>query len=322
VRDPKPTWYVVLTLLTRLVRLALACALLGLWGALLLARHAQARSERFLFGMGEHFTRYAASPNQTTPVELQINGASVYLSNGTAEADVKTVLDHFHDKCVRRNGQLRAQWAEAGTRKGKPPAGSALLDGVFRAERDDAGVVACLETGEERLAPSELLARVQAFLATGDAATVGHLRYVHVSKSPHDPARAFFIAIWSEDRLPLFDMFPVEGDAPGRDPSMIERPSGARRLLSAEQVGREELVSPYASASMNAEQLVVFYRQMLARRGYTLLTKEASRSPLIVAQDGAHMITVAIASDGEGRAIASVATRTDRGAATRVAHLN
>jgi hypothetical protein len=46
--------------------------------ALVIAHRVQARGERLLFGLTDHFALYADSPNQTTPVELKINGASVY----------------------------------------------------------------------------------------------------------------------------------------------------------------------------------------------------------------------------------------------------
>jgi hypothetical protein len=283
--------------------------------ALVIAHRVQARGERLLFGLTDHFALYADSPNQTTPVELKINGASVYFSRGSVDADVASVLDHFHEKCVARNGQLRAQWAEAGTRKGEPPERNALFDGVLRAERADEGVVACLEMGEGRVEPSELIERVQAFVRTGDASEVGHLRYVRAFRGSD---RTIFLALWSEGELPLWKMFPSEGDAPGRDPQRLERPLQTRRLLSAEQAGRGELVTAYQSASQDAAELSSFYRTMLEQRGYKLLdrgslAKKHGPSQALIAHDGEQMLVVTFASDGEGHGLALLSTRPERG---------
>lgn len=300
------------SLLARFARVfSLAAVICGIAG-LFAVQRARAYGERMLLSLGDHMMRYAGADNQTTPVELRINGASVFVSNGAVQAPLSAVLDHFHAACTRKNGQLGAQWAEAAARTGQTVSGrgrSALLDGVFRVQNEEQGTVACFETGVERLEPAALLARFEEFMRTGDASAMGHFRYVRAFRGER---RTIFVALWSEGPLPLWQMFPADGDAPGSDPEGIDRPNGSRRLLSSQQVGRDELISLYASTRQSPQQLADFYRSSLKARGYSLLAGGGGGpADFLVAHDGKHMLTVALAADPAGHGLATLTSRPD-----------
>jgi len=290
------------------------------------AAQAKAASERALLGFADHMMRFAGSPNQTTPVELKLNGASFFLSNGTVPAPLTQVLDIFAAKCAEKNGQIGRAWAEEAARAGRTLSGlsgmdesTGILDGVLRNENDGAGYVVCFETPDgQRLSPEDLVARMQQFAATGDIADVGHLRYVRATQAMNDASRTFFVAVWTEGELPIYEMFPEDKDAPGRDPEGIARPSNARRILSSEQVDRDVLVTMYQASASTRQELQSFYTSMLKARGYTLLDVGASRGDgkmaeqFIVAKSNTQMITVALADGPDGKGIATLSSRPDR----------
>jgi hypothetical protein len=287
-----------------------------------LAARAKAASERALFGLADHMMRFAGALNQTTPVELKLNGASFFMSNATVEASVSEVLDRFAAKCIAKNGQIGRAWADEATKAGRTLSGlsgvdeaSGILEGILRKEVDGAGYVVCFEAPDgSSLTPSELVERVTRFTQTGDIADVGHMRYVRVTRAQSHADRSFFVAVWTEGALPIYEMFPEHGDAPGRDPIGIARPRDARRILSSEQAGREVLVTMYQSGVATRAELQRFYTSMLQERGYTLLdARDAMSERLIVAKNerADQMITVAFADDEAGKGIATLSTRPD-----------
>ena len=276
-------------------------------GLLLAVQRVRAYGERQLLSLGDHMMRYAESENQTTPVELKINGASVFMSNGAVDADVFTVLDHFQAACARKNGKMGEQWTEIAAQRGRTLSEhTAMMEGVFRVDGEGRGIVACFETGDERLEPSDFIDRVHGFLSSGDLSEVGNMRYVRVTQGKE---RSVFVAFWTEGPLPLWQMFPESGDAPGVDPEGIDRPQHSRRLLSSEQVGRDVLVSMYSAPKQSQSELEAFYREQLKARGYTL--GDRSGSNLLIAHDDGHMVTVALASDDAGHGVATLTTRPD-----------
>ena len=290
------------------------------------AAEAKAASERALLGFADHMMRFAGAPNQTTPVELKLNGASFFLSNATVDAPLSQVLDIFAAKCAEKNGQIGRAWAEEAARAGRTVSGlsgldesTGILDGVLRNENDGAGYVVCFETPDGgRLSPEDLVARMQRFAETGDIADVGHLRYVRANQSMNDASRTFFVAVWTEGALPIYEMFPEHEDAPGRDPEGIARPSNSRRILSSEQAGRDVLVTMYQASTSTRQELQSFYTSMLKARGYTLLDVGASRGQgamseqFIIAKSDRQMITVALADGPDGKGIATLSSRPDR----------
>jgi hypothetical protein len=141
---------------------------------------------------------------------------------------------------------------------------------------------------------------------------------VRATQSSTDAASTFLVAVWTEGALPIYEMFPKDKDAPGRDPEGLARPSDARRILSSEQVDRDVLVTMYQASASTRQELRSFYTSMLKARGYTLLDVGASRGKgamsdqFIIAKSNNQMLTVALADGDDGKGIATLSTRPDR----------
>jgi hypothetical protein len=280
----------------------LVCLALGLsW----LGQRVHARGEQLLQRFGEHMMRYAGAHHQSQPEEVLINGASFFLSTGTAAASVSEVLDQFHAKCQQKNGQLHAQWNAL--TKHKPSKLPSLLDGVFRTETSQVGVVACAEAADGPLPPELLLSRVKAVLASGDISKLGNLRYAYVDRSSEH--ESMFVAVWSEGPLNFRQMFPAQGDAPGFDPVGIPRAPGTRRVLATEPKTASAGLHVYSAQGRSAAQLMDFYASALPVAGFTLTTRQAH---FVVAHDGKRTVTIAAQDDAStGQGLATIATQPD-----------
>ena len=81
-----------------------------------------------------------------------------------------------------------------------------MLRSEAKTAKQEAGFVVCMEAADgSPLQASELVDGVQRFITSGDAADVGNLRYVRVTRGEE---RSVFVAIWTEGSLPLREMFP------------------------------------------------------------------------------------------------------------------
>jgi hypothetical protein len=269
-------------------------------------QRAHARGEQLLQRFGEHMMRYAGAHHQSQPEEVVINGASFFLSTGTAATSVSEVLDQFHAKCRQKNGQLHEQWNALGKRAAhKPSKLPALLDGVFRSETSNVGIVACAEAADGALPPEQLLSRISAVLASGDISKLGNLRYAYVDRSSE--RESMFVAVWSEGPLNFRQMFPREGDAPGFDPIGIPRPQGSRRVIATEPKNANTGLHMYSAQGRNAAQLMAFYVSALPMAGFTLSTRQAH---FMVAHDAKRTLTIAVQDDANtGQGLATIATQ-------------
>jgi hypothetical protein len=277
---------------------------------LFLQHRAHAYGEAVLERFGQHMLRYADANHQYEPSELRLNGAKFFISTGNIRnKTVKNVMDHFHVKCQGRNGRFQERWSELAEQRDVrlPRFGMGLLDGVFREGNDEAGIIACIETGQERLAPEQMMSRVKEAIHTGDMSRVGDMRYVYIRK---DVRRTAFVAMWSEGPLNLKQMFPKQGDVPGNDPPGLPRPPGTRRVLSGYPLSVEASLNMYNSSSQNATQLLEFYHRELPRAGFVVDTKPHER--FLAAHDRKRSITISLSDDARtGHSVASVATQAD-----------
>lgn len=289
---------------------ASALAALIAAGALLWIGHrVHARSERFLIELGDHMMQYAGARHQTEAQPLSINGASFFLRIGSVDADVGELLDHFHAKCLDRNGRLHAQWANvAERRKIELPSQISGLDGVFRGEANDAGVVACFETGRDVLPPELLLARARRALQTGDLSALGDIRYVYVKRGA---SSSLFVALWSEGAVNFRAMFPARGDAPGRDLDGVPRPSGSTRILATEAKQGDAAFNVYRSSAKPAAELTREYSDTLRRAGFAIVREN---SALLSAHDQTHMLTISVREDPRRhQTLVALASQPDHG---------
>lgn len=290
------------------LRVAALLVVVALGALLWTWQRAHAYGERVLTEVGEHMMRYAGARQQSAPEELTLNGSHFLLSTGSVEAPVDEVLDVFHAKCNRRNGQLHDQWAEVAEARGVEHTHyNSLLDGVFRGSDGQRGVLACLETGPARLSPELLLARARRALDTGDLAQLGGLRYVFVTPgSSHGVS--VFVAVWSEGPVNFRSMFPSHGDAPGADPEGIPRPPNTRRVIASAPEGHAASLHVYSSTELHRDDLRAFYATELPKAGFKLYR---DKPELLVAVDGPRTLTLSLKDDPKsGKGIATLASIT------------
>ncbi|MBN1653754.1 MAG: hypothetical protein JXA30_08260 [Deltaproteobacteria bacterium] len=248
----------------RLMLIVLGSALLSGF----LAFRANAFFERSLIGFGESAMRYPNAANQTKPVRLLLNGATVMLDNGASDASVDEVLDFYQAKCRQLTPNL-----EGGPGAIKPSETATgdserarLWEGIYRIQTKSQGVVACLDLGTESISIRDLAARVRAFLATGDLSAIGDLRYTMVKKGRH---QTVFVNLWTEGIVNIKRMFPRSGDAPGKDFPGFERPAKLRRRLSLFHEDSPSL-NLYTTTALSTAELKEFYERHLTRSGWTL----------------------------------------------------
>jgi hypothetical protein len=290
-----------------IVRVSVWIAVLALGALAWTYQRAHAYGEQVLGQMGEHMLRYARALHQTGPEELTVNGSHFFLSTGSARVPVHELLDDFHAKCNRYNGQLHDQWAEVAAERGSDPARhkyNALLDGVFRAEDARRGMLACLETGPARLSPELLLARARRALDSGDIAQLGGLRYVFVLPGS-SPDVSVFVALWSEGSVNIRTMFPSTGDAPGSDPQGVPRPTNTTRVIATQPKGQAASVHVYSSPQTR-EALRAFYVAELPKAGFAVMS---DKPELLVAVAGRRTLTLTLQDDPKsGKGIATLAS--------------
>ncbi len=160
-------------------------------------------------------------------------------------------------------------------------------------------MLACLDTGRA-LSVSELTDRLNAFRATGDLSSIGHLRYVRAERHG---SRTSLLFLWTEGAFPLTAMFPKDGDAPGLDPKGVARPAGAQRLLSGVEHGAPYSFTAYKTNATSPEALAEWYRGSLGQAGFhvteasegTLLARQASRSLIVRTAESRSGVVAAVA---------------------------
>jgi hypothetical protein len=288
----------------RVRRVALALLVAGLTVASGLAasvRQARAHAGELLRNVGAEVMRYADSDQDDAPRVLVVNGLPLHVGSGGTPDGPGRVLDAFHARCRERG--MRFDLAPSSqTRPIRPPALRALpLDGVLRLEDAARGYVACLDAQGRVTSLDDLLARARLFLADGDLAHFGALRFAMVERHG---ARTHYLALWSEGSLPLARAFPARGDAPGRDPSEIPRVTGTRRILSAWQTGHEPMIALYRASQTGTAALAARYHAALRRAGFRVEPRASDGTGFVTHRDGAWFL-IAIAPDGSD-AIASV----------------
>ena len=88
-------------------------------------------------------------------------------------------------------------------------------------------------------------------------------------RSPRGGSRV--VTLWSEGSLDLGRMFPAAGDAPGTDSSVVPRPAGSRRTLSASVEGFPAAIRIYESAA-SPDELVASAGAALRAAGFVEAT--------------------------------------------------
>jgi len=271
---------------------------------------ARAQMNEQFMSLGVDMLRYEGAEYQRDPRTLVLNGQAIKLSTGRAPHDLEHVLDYYEARCMQRDGHFAEQLAELV--EGDPEileAEARILDPTLRDSTDDRGYVACLDTlSDERLEPEGVAAAVERFKHSLDLSEFGELRYIYAERD--EQGGTFFVAFWIEGSFKVADMFPPDGDAPGRDVADVPRPPESRRLLSSWETGKPQAVTTYVGGSLGIGQLDSFYRDEMADGGWEIL--EADDSPLLRAtgqevregfltfEQGDRMVSVVLTDGSQG----------------------
>ncbi len=254
-------WWRVKRCAPKVLRLSafLVCVYAGV--LLVVGHHARAQVGEVLFGMGEEMLRYEGAHRIDAPRTLVLNGQPIRLASAVTRHDLDRVLDWYEARCTEHDGELGEQIREIV--EGNPEiddVDSSLFDATLREQDGGRGFVACLDTGTERLDVESLAERFEKFRRSLDVSELGDLRYIYGEENEDG---TFFVAFWTEGSFRIAEMFPAQGDAPGRDPDGVPRPPDGRRILSAWEDGQPQSVTMYGESRKGPDDLERWYRERM-----------------------------------------------------------
>jgi hypothetical protein len=241
-------------------------------------RQAQAQLGESLLAFGDQILQWEGARPHSGVRTMHVNGARFRMLSMSFDETITETLDRFETDCERDGGLL---------------SDLDLSPTKFREDASDEGVLACLDTKGRRTV-EELMARLERFTETGDLNDVGSFRYV-VARRSKDATTA--LVLWTEGAVPLKDMFPQQGDAPGVDPKDMPRMPGTRRLLSA-----AESDQPYSATLYRSPpdvDALTWYAGSLQESGWTIL--KTKRPDTFFASRGDQ--TVLVRWEAKGRTI-------------------
>lgn len=240
--------------------------------AAVLLRTARARGAATLQEGGLKLLEHVGPDLVGEAVEATINGQRLSIASQFSPLPIPEVLDRFERHCQANSGGLAEEVS-------KLPEGRALgqLPSEFRdpsrwltSRQIDAsgkvGQVVCLVRRTSGGGVRGLVDQIMRFVDTGDLAELGGARYV-VARREKSDTDTHVLAIWSDGSFNIPNMFPAEGDAPGRDSPYVPRPFEARRVFSAEIEGRAYALRMYDSRRSNADVLRQ-YAEALPKSGW------------------------------------------------------
>lgn len=265
------------------VRLALFLMVMAAAVFVLFHQTVQADPVEALLRSGAELMEYLGAPQE--PVrDLELNGVTVSFRSQTVDAPIDVVLDHYESICAARNAGLVEQL-------------SAQV-----ARTDDAGYIACLDTGGTARGLPALAQQFLRFSVTGNLAELGGLLYARAhSVSGASGPRTFLFTMWSDGALDLFGMLPSGwDDATGSDVEGVPRPTGSQRILSATETGKPSGLVVYRLRGNSPSDLESFYRAELLKRGWSIIERHPSESisidgiRMLAAEQGNRLVTVLV----------------------------
>lgn len=286
---------------TRMLAVARVLALLGalLAPGLWLGMDAlQARASELIDDAGASMLAYATRDRLEGTRTLLLNGLRLRMQVGTTKDPAERVLTVFAARCRARSGDLALQLQER--LHGRLPARlvAKAFDPVLQLGDARGGFVGCLDLGAQRVLAADLFARLRRFALAADVAEIGALRFAWVRSEGRDTR---YVALWSDQPLPLRSAFPALGDAPGSDLPRVPRPIATRRVLSAWQEGAAPMLVAYASARP-APAALRGYEPQLRAQGYRLQRGVSAHdgAPWLLASRAEQSVAVIAAAHGSG----------------------
>jgi len=213
-------------------------------------------------------------PTLVGPPEVAlINGQRMSLASKLTPLSVEQVIARFGQHCREHSAGLSDEIAAL-------PNGASALEKLPEELRDPSrwlssetiakdgkvGQIACIARKGSGGGLKGLVDRVLAFTESGDLAEIGDARYV-VARRDDASGQTHVLAMWTEGKFNIPEMFADSGDAPGADSHDIPRPPDARRVLSAEMSSRPYAIRMYDTQRSHAEVLG-YYEQQLGPRGF------------------------------------------------------
>lgn len=227
------------------------------------AHKVKAETEEILLGIGSEMMRYPGADRESRDRQMVLNGARIALRTGSTQASLEEVLEYFEAQCQTRDGRF-AEQLEAIEGVEEFDVDPNQIDGTLSMNVGDRGFVACLDMGEEQINPASIGERVERFLGTGDLSEVGYLRYLFAETS--DRGGTFFMTMFTDETLNLYEMFPTNGDVPGHD--ALPRPEGSRRILSSHETNQPYSASTYTREGLHGDDFVAHYESTFEGDGW------------------------------------------------------
>lgn len=270
--------------LPHLTRLGAFVASALLVTAAVSVRSARAQIREGMSSLARQLMPYAEAGVMEAPRRVHINGETLYLSMGTTRDNVSTVLDWYEARCNASAGQMTdslrrelqrapaldaAAFNEMWRRDGRT--GRSLE--TLREGDADGGYVACIDVGNARLTPAEVLRRARAVMNTGDLSQWGNFRYAYVSRGTTGTK---ILTVSSDGRFNLLRMFPNQGDAPGADIPTLARYPGMRRILSGDEEGYPNKLGIHTVRAPIAD-VRAFYQRTMPTRGWSVMEYPRNR---------------------------------------------
>ncbi len=303
-----------LRLVPKVLRLAVFIVFAWVVAVVWAANRVEAEVQEIMLGLGGEMMQMPDADTGRLR-QMNFNGAPIQFRTSHTDKPMAEVLDYFEGRCQERDGRLAEQLEELMEQEprleGLDPE---ELDGTMRFDTSQRGYVACLDMGEERQDHEDIINRVGEFIQTGDIADVGHMRYLYAQRVEDD--QTFFVTVFSDHPVNIYEMFPTEGDAPGRDPEDVARPPGARRLLSAWEDGKPYGMFVYTDGGgSSAEATEETYRtELMPERGWAQVQLRDGERVQVdgtytsVWEKGERLVTLVFAESEQGETTTSILT--------------
>ncbi len=277
----------------------------------LVTRSVKADIEQMLMGVGGEMMRYSDNTRQDAPRTFMLNGQNLKLSVGSTKDPLSVVLDEYETRCIKKDGGLSREFANAYRKGGHPLTDQQRRQGdaVLRQDGTGKGFVVCLDSGTKVIHWKEWIKRLSRFVKTGNMSEVGQLRYIYAQQNKKTTT---FVTLWNDASLNVWSMFPTTGDAPGFDLADVPRPAHSRRLLSARELGHRQSIHVYGSTLMDGNKLFGFYRDSLPKQGWKLTNdpKRFSRPKhapqVLLAERGNDMLQIVTGTNSKGNGFANI----------------
>ena len=275
------------------------CISLTLLGCLLST--AKAKVGESLVYFGEQLSALTHAKAHSTESRLHINGLEVHRITASTPLDVKETLNRLQGFCSEHGGLVAPdKLLKSAAVKSIQPHNTAL-GGSYRHESEHAGVLACIDT-QRPLGVSELTARLQEFVTTGNLSAIGSLRYVLARR---EKSVTSLLVLWTEGDAPLLQMFPKTGDAPGYDVPGIPRPDHASRVFSANEDDAPYSLTTYQSLATSPASAIEWYKSQLQQRGWRITGSQQPST--LIAQRGPRIVLISSTPMGTGSLATTIA---------------